>query len=217
MVGDMAVSLPSARPHGRAWPVPGTVEVWRTDLDATPQWLETLLCASEQARAARIVHERTRVRWARSRGLLRLLLARYLDADPRELRFALGAHGKPALAGGPVRGLDLRFNLSHSEELLLVAVAVGMEVGADIECADVRHTSESLRAWTLHEATVKCLGRGLTSMPLEEGAPSGRLWVTELDVGPDATAALAVELTPRRASARRWPRASRAGCPPASV
>lgn len=135
--------------------------------------------------------------------MLRLLLARYLDADPRELRFALGAHGKPALDGGSAQGPDLRFNLSHSQALLLVVVAVGVEVGVDIECADERHTIELVRTWTVHEATVKCLGTGLTSMPVEDAAPPGRLWVTELDVGPRAAAAIAVELTPPRASAPR--------------
>jgi phosphopantetheinyl transferase len=179
------------------------VDVWRADLDGAPEWLEDLLCANERARAARIVHERNRVRWARSRGMLRLLLARYLDADPRELRFGLGAHGKPALQGGPAQDSDLRFNLSHSEELLLVAVTAGVEVGADIECANERHTTESVRTWTMHEATVKCLGTGLTSVPVEEAAPPGRLWVTELDVGPRAAAAIAVELIPPRASAPR--------------
>lgn len=179
------------------------VDVWRADLDAAPEWLQDLLCASERARATRIVHERDRVRWARSRGMLRLLLARYLDADPRELRFALGAHGKPALEGGPAQDSDLRFNLSHSGELLLVAVAAGVEVGADIERTNERHTTESMRTWTMHEATVKCLGTGLTSIPVEDEAPPGGLWTTELDVGPRATAAIAVELTPQRASAPR--------------
>ncbi len=70
--------------------------------------------------------------------MLRLLLARYLDADPRELRFELGAHGKPALEGGA----DLRFNLSPSGELLLVAVATGMEVGVDVEVAPERGRGE---------------------------------------------------------------------------
>lgn len=200
----------------------GVVDVWRVDVDGTPDTLRELLCAQEQARAARIVHERDRVRWARSRGMLRLLLARYLDADPRELRFELGAHGKPALEGGA----DLRFNLSHSGELLLVAVATGMEVGVDVEVAPERgrgeidepaiaarvlggaqaqrlaeldgeeRTREFLRAWTMREAEVKCLGTGLTSMPVEDQAPAGGLWSTELDVGPRASAALAVELTP---------------------
>jgi phosphopantetheinyl transferase len=179
------------------------VDVWRADLDEAPEWLESLLCADEQARAARIVHERNRMRWTRSRGLLRLLLGRYLDVDPRELRFELGAHGKPALVDGPAQALDLRFNLSHSEELLLLAVTTGVEVGADIECADERHTTESMRTWTMHEATVKCLGTGLTSMPREAGAQTGKVWVTELDVGTRAAAAIAVELIPPRASAPR--------------
>ncbi len=117
----------------------------------------------------------------------------------------------------PTRGLDLRFNLSHSGQLMLVAVAVGVEVGVDVECADERHTAESLRTWTMHEATVKCLGTGLTSTPVEDEAPTGGLWVTELDVGTRATAAIAVELIPPRASARRWPRALRAGSPPTSA
>jgi phosphopantetheinyl transferase len=189
------------------------VDVWRTSLDAAPEWLEDLLCASERARAARIVHGRNRVRWARSRGMLRLLLARHLETDPRELRFELGAHGKPALEGGAGRDADLRFNLSHSEELLLVAVAAGVEVGVDIECANERDTTEFMRRWTMHEATVKCLGMGLTSMPVEDEASPGGLWTTELDVGPRASAAIAVELTPPPASAPRPTRGVRAGCP----
>lgn len=217
----------------RACAVAGVVDVWRMDLDGAPEWLEDLLCARERVRAARIVHERDRVRWARSRGMVRLLLARYLDADPRELRFELGAHGKPRLpdraggVAGPPDGApdgapggawpDLRFSLSHSRELLLVAVAADVEVGVDVECANERHTAEFMRTWTMHEATVKCLGTGLSTMPAGDEAPPGGLWRTELDVGPYATAALAVELTPPRASAPRPTRAVRAGCPAASA
>jgi 4'-phosphopantetheinyl transferase len=223
--------------------IPGVVDVWRVDLDAAPDMLRELLCAQERARAARIVHERDRMRWARSRGMLRLLLARYLDADPRELELEYGEHGKPRLRGGvkdeigrsawPDGASDLRFNLSHSGELLLVAVTAGREVGVDVEVTPDRtrgeidepaiaarvlgvaqarrlaeldgeeRTAEFLRAWTMREAAVKCLGVGLASMPVEGQAPAGGLWSSELDVGPRAFAALAVELTPPPASARR--------------
>jgi phosphopantetheinyl transferase len=162
-----------------------------------------LLCEQEQARAARIVQARRRELWVRSRGVLRGLLARYLDADPCELRFALGAHGKPALRGEPREsrrdggsgpGEELRFNLSHSGELMLVAVTAGREVGVDVELARGRHTAESLRAWTVREATVKCLGTGLTggSATAEEKTRPG-LWTAGLDVGPGAVAAVVVE------------------------
>lgn len=183
------------------------IDVWRVDLAAVADGLEELLCAQERARAQRIVRERTRVLWARSRGVLRVLLGRYLDRDPRELCFELGAHGKPTLRKlvepearpgerrmGP--GDGLRFNLSHSGELMLVAVTAGLEVGVDIERVRKRYTPELLRAWTMREAAGKCLGTGLGAAPV---APAGsavagaEIWTAELDVGPGAAAAVAVK------------------------
>jgi phosphopantetheinyl transferase len=166
--------------------------VWRADLAAVGDELEDLLCAEERERAARIVPERNRVLWARSRGVLRALLARYLDRDPRELRFVLGPHGKPALYGGAGSKTDLRFNLSHSGGLALVAVSTGREVGVDIECARERHTAEFLRAWVAHEAAVKCHGSGLTTP--RGDSPVTDLWMAELDAGPEAAAAVAVDV-----------------------
>jgi 4'-phosphopantetheinyl transferase len=173
--------------------------VWRADLVTVGDTLEDLLCADELARAARIVPEHNRVLWARSRGVLRALLARYLDADPRALRFKLGPHGKPALHGGAGQASDLRFNLSHSGEIVLVAVTAGLEVGVDIECSRPCYTPELLRTWTQREAVVKCLGTGLASAPAD---PTPGLWTTELDVGPRAAAAIAVE--GGRCELRRW-------------
>lgn len=183
----------------------GTVDVWRVDLSrASEDGLAELLCARERARAARIVDARRRALWERSRGVLRALLARCLDADPRELRFASGPHGKPMLcnpaatAAGPGVPPGLRFNLSHSGAAMLVAVTAGREVGVDLERARERHTAEFLRAWTVREARVKCLGARPGAEPIvgaapvvSEGAPEG-MWTTELDVGPWAFAALAV-------------------------
>jgi len=172
--------------------------VWRVNLGrAMDDELSDLLCAEERARAVRIVPARKRASWERSRGVLRALLARYLDADPRELRFEPGSHGKLGLRdraegrSGPGEQSDLRFNLSHSGELMLVAVTAGREVGVDVEHARERYTAEFLRTWTMHEATVKCLGAGPASSPVAgEDAPEG-MWTAELDVGPRAFAAAA--------------------------
>jgi 4'-phosphopantetheinyl transferase len=80
------------------------------------------------------------IRWAHARGILRAVLARYTDADPRALRFAEGPRGKPELTGarddaqaGTASAGRLRFNLSHSGGALLVAIALDREVGVDIE------------------------------------------------------------------------------------
>jgi 4'-phosphopantetheinyl transferase len=171
----------------------GSVHIWRADLTAIEDGLEDLLCADERARAARIVPARKRLLWARSRGLLRALLGRYLERDPHELRFTLGPHGKPALAReGTDAGEDLRFNLSHSSGLALVAVTTEHELGVDLEHARERHTAEFLRTWVAREAAVKCRGLGLGIALATPGDP----WTAELDIGPDGYAAVAVESGP---------------------
>jgi 4'-phosphopantetheinyl transferase len=119
----------------------GAVHVWRADLAAGGEGhLDGLANTEERARAARLLSAESGRLWLRSRAVLRALLARYLGGDPRELRFASGAHGKPALARPPSssRGHapgdeDLFFNLSHSGTVALYAVSAGCEVGVDVE------------------------------------------------------------------------------------
>ena len=129
---------------------PGAVHVWRADLEHVDEQLQELLCEQERARAERLLGERHRLLWARSRGLLRTLLGRYLREDPRTLRIAVDASGKPALrasaecAGGgaqaaatglpgPAGAVDLSFNLAHSGALALYAFCAGEPVGIDVE------------------------------------------------------------------------------------
>ena len=116
---------PGPRPCGRS---AGAIDVWRADLTAVEDELEDLLCAEERARAAQIVRERKRVLWARSRGVLRALLGRYLDRDPRDAALrARRRTASPRCCGdrAPRRPEDLRFNLSHSGTLALYAVTAG--------------------------------------------------------------------------------------------
>jgi hypothetical protein len=199
----------------------GVIDVWRADLTAIEDGLEDLLCADERARGARILSERNRTLWARSRGLLRALLGRYLERDPRDLRFVLGPHGKPALSRegtndreGTSEGKDLRFNLSHSAGLALIAVTAGQGVGIDLEHARERYTAEFLRAWVAKEAAVKCLGTGLAI----SRAPSleAEQWTAELDVGPGSYAAVAVEHGPCELHSWEWP-FHRREAPPVSI
>jgi 4'-phosphopantetheinyl transferase len=178
------------------------VDVWRVDLAAASDGLIELLCAEELERAAQIVKERDRVLWARSRGVLRALLGRYLDRDPRALRFVLGAHGKPALSPeGPAPAVDLRFNLSHSGTIALYAVSTGREVGVDIECARERYTAEFLRAWVAREAAGKCRGTGLAK---PSRSITAEPWTAELDAGPQAAAAVSAEVGRCELDCREW-------------
>jgi 4'-phosphopantetheinyl transferase len=94
--------------------------------------LEQTLSEDERERARRLRFERDRRRFVVARGTLRGLLARYTALDPAALRFQYGRRGKPALAA-ELNATGLRFNLSHSHELALYAVARGRELGIDVE------------------------------------------------------------------------------------
>jgi len=161
-----------------------------------------VLDADERRRADAFRRVANRALFVAAHVERRRILARYLDGtDAAGLRFRVGPHGKPSLDGA---ALDLRFNLAHTDGLVLVAVGLGVEVGVDgerrsdrpvddalldvafapEERAAVRALDEPARrraffaTWARREAYLKALGVGLT-IPVEEAAVS---------VDPDAPA-----------------------------
>ncbi len=171
------------------------IDVWLVDLDLRPEKTARLvryLSPDERERAGRFQVEPDRLRFIAARGILRLILGSYLRADPMFLRFAYNEFGKPDLSHQ--KGSDaLRFNVSHSEGLCLIAVTRGRRVGIDLERirpekADgkaaekffSRAETAALRAlpkvaqveaffscWTRKEAFIKARGQGL-SLPLDQ-------------------------------------------------
>lgn len=159
--------------------------MWRASLDRSAgvtARLETVLAADERERAARFYLDRHRARYVVGRGLLRVLVGRYLGVAAQEVEFAYGEHGKPLLAKpGPW------FNLAHSGGEAVLAFSSSGEVGVDIELVDHRthgrvaerffstlevETLSSLPAalrsraflhcWTRKEAFMKARGDGLS-------------------------------------------------------
>ena len=91
-----------------------------------------ILAHDERARAARFRFDRDRDRFIAGRGLLRTVLASYVEGDPGRLAFDYGPNGKPCLSECDRSG-GVHFNLAHSDDLLLVAVARSWEIGVDVE------------------------------------------------------------------------------------
>lgn len=156
---------------------PLVVDIWFTQLDATDA---DLLSEDEITRASRFVRGWDRVRFVAGRTWLRRVLASYLDVSPAEIRFEYGERGRPFLTSGA-----LDFNLAHSANHAILAVASSGPVGADIEIVRIGafelesarlvlspnelraiEMSEDghrdfLRAWVRKEAYAKASGTGL--------------------------------------------------------
>lgn len=110
------------------------VHVWSASLDVSPAHLSALhriLSEEEREKEKRLRFQWDKDRYVVSEAVLRAILGRYLGAPPASLRFVRNPHGKPTLA--PELGTDLRFNMSHSQNLALYAITRGREVGVDVE------------------------------------------------------------------------------------
>ena len=123
---------------------PGEVIVWSYSLDVTPEIrtrCRSWLSADEADRARRFVSELTRQHYEVAHGGLRSILSHYTSQDPASLRFQSGPAGKPAFQEEEgSSSSQIGFNLTHSHGRCLVALAVGRQVGVDVEL--IRHDVE---------------------------------------------------------------------------
>ena len=112
---------------------PNEVHIWRARLDVDWSWtFDEALCLEDRARADRFRFESDRRRFCVARASLRLILGRYLKAKPGRLQLDTNEYGKPYFADQKA-AQGLRFNLSHSHQLALIAIARNREVGVDVE------------------------------------------------------------------------------------
>ncbi len=161
------------------------VDVWHAGLVPDTESLTSMVAVLDEREKNKVDTFKlplARNRYIAVRALLRQILAGYLQTDPAKLQFTVGEYGKPALACDTVH-----FNISHTGDHLLIAVADMPDIGIDIEtlkprahldglarrCFTVREynawrqltMAESVntfyRLWSKKEAFVKAIGRGI--------------------------------------------------------
>jgi 4'-phosphopantetheinyl transferase len=164
--------------------------------------LEPFLDAKDRERAARFKFADDRARFVIGRGLLRRCLGRYLDQAPESVELGYTDLGRPILP----RDETIQFNISHSVDVIALAVTANAKVGIDVERME-RHPdlveladrifseqdrktfeafppAEALtafyRAWTRKEAYLKARGEGIA-----EGLP-----LISASFGPEQTSAI---------------------------
>ena len=214
--------------------VSGEVHSWCASLDvlpATSARLYATLSLEERHRSARFRFERDQQRFIAAHGVLRELLGRYLQTQPGRISYVHNAFGKPDLS--PEFGGRLKFNLSHSAGLALVAIAADADIGVDVEYirtqpddAEIARcffsTAEAdqllslpnhlyaeafISCWTKKEAYLKACGNGLT-VPLNVAsadiAPAKRWSFFSLQPAPGYIGTLAIEGGCWRLEQWRW-------------
>ncbi|MBS0635131.1 MAG: 4'-phosphopantetheinyl transferase superfamily protein [Verrucomicrobia bacterium] len=163
------------------------IDLWKIDLVAhgsKEEALFSLLNEDEKIRAQRFITPLLKSRYTIAQGMLRVLLAHYISIKPEAIEYSFGPYKKPYLKYNPE---NLQFNLTHSNDMALIAISQSDEVGVDIERINTKTLEKGLEqsifsedeysqfyktspekrpeaffaAWTHKESILKLIGTGL--------------------------------------------------------
>jgi len=195
--------LPGPQPDGatpRLGLAPDEIHLWcaRHEEIRDPDLVAAyrrLLSPDERSRQGRFHFDRDRHRFLVTRAMVRTVLSHYAPIPPEQWEFASSPHGRPHIANADADAdcAGLTFNVSHTDGLIVLAVARAMRLGVDAESvsertgildiaagsfapdevADLQALPADLRQlrffeyWTLKESYIKARGEGL-SIPLDQ-------------------------------------------------
>lgn len=164
------------------------IHLWNVSLQQSQKVVSEfnrMLSLEETARANRFYFEKDKNRFILGRGGLRKILSFYLQTKPEKLQIEVTKDGKPFL--GNSEHASITFNLSHSDDLALIAVSLHREIGIDLErlrpLTDLQHmirrffssgecsailslpeekqSAAFFQHWTAKEACLKAMGTGI--------------------------------------------------------
>lgn len=108
-----------------------TVDIYyaeNKDLISRYSDLEKYLSTDEKLRAIKLYNEHDRATYVLCHALLRIILARKLDVDPKKITFCAGVNNKPSIPAE-----SLHFNISHTNRAFALAISTDTYVGIDLE------------------------------------------------------------------------------------
>lgn len=168
------------------------IHVWLLDIkkiSKSENDFNKILSDDELDRKNKFHFEKDRIVFGTTRGLLKILLAKYLKCSTNDVMFIYNEFGKPSLSENHTS--TIRFNVSHSKDFGLLAFNLNNNIGVDIEYINEELVTEDIarnyfseyeiselfklneldrigaffNIWTRKEAFIKAIGKGL-SIPL---------------------------------------------------
>jgi len=169
------------------------IHIWLSYLNlhqARLKHLYPLLSDQEKERSERFKFYKHRKLFIASHGFLHTALSFYIDTPASEILFSQGEQGKPFIISEQNTD-NIQFNLSHSNNLAILAICKNQQVGVDVEYKDKKANWQGIikrfytqneqdailklpedtqkdaffQVWTRKEAHMKVTGKGLSLSP----------------------------------------------------
>jgi len=170
----------------------GSIHIWSARYSLLERYyplLSTLISPEETQKAAGFKKPGDTRRYILRHGIVRVILGQYIHEDPEEIRFVKAKSGKPDLDSGG-KFPDVRFSLSHTDEMVCLGITRNYEIGLDIVKTNPRtpfseieqylftpgerrwiertileqRSLQFFRIWSLKEALLKATGSDVTMM-----------------------------------------------------
>lgn len=164
------------------------VHIWKVETGESGllEECQSVLSEEELKKTDFFKFKEARIQYIISQGLLRILLAKYLEITPEKVKVGRHPKGKPY----SLDDKSLFFNISHSGGMCVFAFSRECEVGIDIErkreltalqglisknftASEIRFITRNpeeelerfFRLWTIKEAYLKAIGEGMRLTP----------------------------------------------------
>ncbi len=144
-----------------------------------------LLSIDEKNKSQKFIFEKDKKEYTICRGVLRILLSKYLNIEPKKIMFNYNKYGKPSLNGNRS---NIKFNVSHSKDMCTIAINQNNDIGIDIEFINPKVDTDDIvkdffseyeiknyfniekkerlkmfyKIWTRKESLIKAYGMGLS-------------------------------------------------------
>ncbi|MGC1390854.1 MAG: 4'-phosphopantetheinyl transferase superfamily protein [Bacteroidales bacterium] len=162
------------------------VHIWEANLKTVSFYSNEItqtLSGDELERANKFKFTQDREHFILRRQILRQILSKYCGCQPGELIFGYNSYKKPFIRSAVFK--EIKFNMSFSDDLMIVGLCRQKEIGVDIERIQEIHDSEKiagenfslpelkylhgniektvafLKIWTRKEAFIKAKGKGI--------------------------------------------------------
>ena len=166
------------------------------------------LSEDEKERADKLKVKQKRKQFIVSRSVLRKLISNCIDKNYDEIKFYYAEHDKPFIKEKH-NNKTIKFNISHSEDYILIALTLENRVGIDIEKINKKIDAESLSKrffsqneyeylksieinkkldafytiWTKKEAFIKATGKGVAFGLDKFSVTSDKQIISKIDIG----------------------------------